>query len=93
MYVESVLFVDDPALVAESTEPQQCLVRELGRACELRKLLVNVDKSKVMCVREIVEPSLINTMFNGVRMEFVNSFKYEGSYFSSDGGVRVGEGM
>ena len=48
-------------------------VREFGRVCERRKLRVNVDKSKVMCVGENVEPSLLNIMLNGERMEVVNS--------------------
>ena len=43
-----LLFADDTALVAESAEQQQCLVREFGRVCKRRKLRVNVDKSKVM---------------------------------------------
>ena len=60
---------------------------------------VNVDKSKVMSVEVNVGPSLLNIVLNGERMEVVNSFKYLGSCFSSDGGVkedvsmRVGEGM
>jgi len=97
--VSQFFFADDTALVAESAEQLQCLVREFGRVCERRKLRVNVDKSKVMSVGESVEPSLLNIMLNGERMEVVNSFKYLGSYFSSDGGVkedvsmRVGEGM
>ena len=97
--LSQLLFADDTALVAESAEQLQCLVREFGRVCERRKLRVNVDKSKVMCVGEIVEPSLMNIMLNGERMEVVNSFKYLGSCFSSDGGLkedvsrRVGEGM
>ena len=52
-----------------------------------------------MCVADIVELSLHNKILNGERMKVVNSFKYLGSSFSSDGGVkedvsmRVGEGM
>ena len=97
--MSQLLFADDTALVAESAEQLQCLVREFGRVCERRKLRVNVEKSKVMSVGVNVEPSLPNIMLNGERMEVVNSFKYLGSCFSSDGGVkedvsmRVGEGM
>ena len=97
--LSQLLFADDTALVAESAEQLQCLVREFGRVCERRKLRVNVEKSKVMSVGVNVEPSLPNIMLNGERMEVVNSFKYLGSCFSSDGGVkedvsmRVGEGM
>ena len=97
--LSQLLFADDTALVAESAEQLQCLVSEFGRVCERRKLRVNVDKSKVMIVGENVDPSLLEIMLNGERMEVVTSFKYLGSCFSSDGGVkedvsmRVGEGM
>ena len=97
--LSQLLFADDTALVAESAEQLQCLVREFGRVCERRKLRINVDKSKVMSVGVNFEPSLPNIMLNGERMEVVNSFKYLGSCFSSDGGVkedvsmRVGEGV
>ena len=96
--LSQLLFADDTALVADSAEQLQCLVREFGRVCERRMLRVNVDKSKVMCVGVNVDPSLFNIMLNGERMEVVNSFKYLGSCFSSDGGVkedvsmRIGEG-
>ena len=97
--LSQLLFADDTALVAESAEQLQCLVREFGRVCERRKLRVNVDKSKIMCVGVNVDPSLCNIRLNGERLEVVNSFKYLGSCFSSDGGVkedvsmRLGEGM
>ena len=97
--LSQLLFADDTASVAESAEQLHCLVREIGRVCVRRKLRVNVDKSKVMFVGEIVEPSLLNIKFNGERMEVVHSFRYLGRCFSSDGGVkedvsmREGEGM
>merc|ERR1712001_819488 len=84
--LSQLLFADDTALVAESAEQLQCLVREFGRVCERRKLRVNVEKSKVMSVGVNVETSLPNIMLNGERMEVVNSFKYLGNCFSSDGG-------
>merc|ERR1712002_202066 len=97
--LSQLLFADDTALVAESADQLQCLVKEFGRVCKRRKLRVNVDKSKVMSVGGIVEPPLLDIMLNSERMEVVSSFKYLGSCFSSDGGVkddvsmRVSEGM
>ena len=78
--LSQLLFADDTALVAESAEQLQCLVREFGRVCARQKLRVNVDKSKVMIVGEDVDPSLLNIRLNGERMEVVTSFKYLGSY-------------
>ena len=63
--LSQLLFADDTALVAESAEQLQCLVREFGRVCERRKLRVNVDKSKVMIVGENVDPSLLNLRLKG----------------------------
>ena len=41
-------FADDTALVADSEAKLCRLVSEFGRVCEIRKLRVNVGKSKVM---------------------------------------------
>ena len=60
-----MLFADDTALVAESAEQLQCLVREFGMVCKRRKLRVNVDKSKVMSVGESEDPAILNIIMNG----------------------------
>ena len=97
--LSQLLFADDTALVADSAEQLQALVREFGRVCERRKLRVNVDKSKVMVAGRDAGPLSLNIQLNGDSLEEVQSFKYLGSCFSSDGGVkedvsmRVGEGM
>ena len=97
--LSQLLFADDTALMAESAEQLQCLVSEFGRVCKRRKLRINVNKSKVMCIERNEEPSPLNIMLNGERMEVVNSFKYLGSCFIRDRGVKeelsttVGEGM
>ena len=49
---------------------------------------MNVDKSKVMSVGASEDPAILNIMLNGERMEVVNSFKYLGSCFISEGGVK-----
>merc|ERR1711888_78008 len=89
--LSQLLFADDTALVADSAEPLQALVREFGRVCERRKLRVNVDKSKVMVAGRDVGPLSLNLQLNGDSLEEIQSFKYLGSCFSSDNGV--GEGM
>ena len=76
--LSQLLFADDTALMAESAEQLQCLVSEFGRVCKRRKLRINVNKSKVMCIERNEEPSPLNIMLNGERMEVVNSFKYLG---------------
>ena len=49
--MSQLFFADDTALVVESAEQLQCLVRKFGKVCKRRKLRVNVGKSKVMSVR------------------------------------------
>ena len=46
--IDQLLFADDTALVAASVEKLCGLVSEFGRVCEIRKLRMNVGKSKVM---------------------------------------------
>ena len=46
--MNQLLFADDTALVADLEEKLYRLVSEFGRVCEIRKLRVNVGKSKVM---------------------------------------------
>jgi len=97
--LSQLLFADDTALMAESAEQLQCLDSEFGRVCKQRKLKINENKSKVICIERNEEPTHLNITLNGERIEVVNSFKYLGSSFSRDGGVkedvsmRVGEGM
>ena len=43
---EKEVDADDTALEAESAEQLQCLVTEVGRVCERRKLRVNVEGKK-----------------------------------------------
>ena len=45
--INQLLSADDTALVADSEEKLCRLVSEFGRVCEIRKLRVNVGKSKV----------------------------------------------
>ena len=62
----------DTAIVLESAEKLQCLVSDFQRVCKRRKLRINVNKRKVMCVERNEEPSPLNIMLNGERMDVVN---------------------
>ena len=70
---------------------------EFGRACERRKLRVNVGKSKVMRCTRSEDGARLNVMLNGEALEEVDQFKYLGSVIAANGGVedvrhRVNEG-
>ena len=62
--LSQLLFADNTALVAESAVQLQCLESKFGRVCKQRKLRINVNQSKVMCVERNDEPSPLNIMLN-----------------------------
>ena len=70
-----LLFADDTALVADSEEALRQLVVEFGRVCDMRKLKVNENKSKVMrCTRD-VDGRRMNIFLNDELLEEVDCFK------------------
>ena len=86
-------------MVVADSERKLCqLVTEFGRACERRKLRVNVGKSKVMRCTRNEDGARLNVMLNGEALEEVDQFKYLGSVIAANGGVeadvhhRVNEG-
>ena len=52
--INQLLFADDRALVADSEEKLCRLVSEFGRVCERRKFKVNVGKSKVSWMLQVL---------------------------------------
>ena len=60
-----LMFANDSALVAESEEKLCRLVSEFGRVCEMRKLRVNVGRSKEMRCSRDVDASRISVRLNG----------------------------
>ena len=63
--INQLLFADDTALVADSEEKLCRLVCEFGRACERRKLRVNVGKSKVMRCSRYGKRDRMHVILNG----------------------------
>ena len=59
-------------------------VSEFGRACERRKLRVNVGKSKVMKCYRYGNWDQIHVILNGEPLEEVDCFKYLGSQVAAD---------
>ena len=69
-----LLFADDTALVADSMEKLGRLVSEFGRVCEIRKLRVNVGKSKVMRCSMYGNGDRMHVILNGNPLEEVDCF-------------------
>ena len=84
--INQLLFADDTALVSDSEEKLGKLVSEFGRVCEIRKLRVNVGKSKVMRCSRYGNGDRMNVILNGEPLEEVDCFKYLGSQMAADGG-------
>ena len=83
--INQLLFADDTALAADS-EKLCRLVSKFGRACERRKLKVNVGKSKVMRCSRYGNGDRMHVILNGEPLEEVDCFKYLESQVAPDGG-------
>ena len=59
---------------------------EFGRACERRKLRVNVGRSKVMRCSMHGNGGRMHVILNGEPLEEVDRFKYLGWQVAADGG-------
>ena len=96
--VSQLLFADDTALVADSSEKLQKLVTEFGKVCERRKLRVNVNKSKAIRFSRVEGQVDWGVSLNGKKLEEVQCFRYLGVDLAANGSMeaevshRVGEG-
>ena len=83
--INQLLFPDDTALVADS-EKLCSLVSEFGRACERRKLGVDVGKNKVLRCLRYGNGGRMHMILNGGPLEEVNCFKYLEFQVAAHGG-------
>ena len=70
--INQLLFADDTAPVADSQEKLGRLVSEFDRLCEIRKLRVNVGKSKVMSCSRYGNGDRMHVILNGEPLEEVD---------------------
>ncbi|XP_068250703.1 uncharacterized protein [Palaemon carinicauda] len=93
--VNQLSFADDIVVVADAEEKLHQLVTK----CEIRKLRVNVGKSKIMICTRREGGARLNVMLNGELSEEVDQFKYLGYIVAANDGVeavvrqRVNEGF
>ena len=73
--INQLLVPDDTALVAD-LEKLCSLVSEFGRACERRKLGVDVGKNKVLRCFRYANGGQMHMILNGGPLEEVDCFKY-----------------
>ena len=70
--INQLLFIDDTALVADSEKKLCRLVSAFGRACDGRKLRVNVGKSKVMRCSRYGNRGRMHVILNGEPLQEVD---------------------
>lgn len=78
-----IRFADDMALLAENMEKLQGIVDALDRKCTQFGMKVNVGKTKVMLLGN-ENRNKGDIMISGEPLEKVDSFKYLGSWITSD---------
>ena len=82
--MNQLLFADNTALVADSEVKLCRLVCKFGRVCKMRKLRVNVGKSKVMRCFRYGNGDRKHAILNGEPLEEADCFKYLGSQVAAD---------
>jgi hypothetical protein len=87
--VRCLMYADDIALTAETAEDLQLMLDKLELFCDLWRLLVNIQKTEVVVFRpakSLVSDDVV-FLFRGRALNKVDSFKYLGIVFKSDGSM------
>ena len=91
--ITHLLYADDLVLLAESAEDLQTSLNMLNNYCKKWKLTINPTKSKVMIfsARPPKKSSLtsLNFYIGSDKIEIVESYKYLGVIFSSNGSFKM----
>ena len=80
-----ILYADDTVLLSESKTDLQNQLDALYEYCNLWKLKVNIDKSKIMVFSKGRLPNNLEFKYDGKILEIVNEFTYLGILFSRSG--------
>ena len=71
-----VLYADDAVLIANSREEHLHTADEFGRVCDRLRLVINVDKSKVLVVKLDQRPNVVKVKMSEEELEEVMELKY-----------------
>ena len=77
-----LLFVDDIVLLSSSPKGLQRQLDVLALFCELRKLTVNMNKTKVMIFNGVKKTSYLRFLFKGEEVEITDTYTYLRVQFS-----------
>ena len=77
VYVNCLLYADDLMILSENKEDMQKALNELSSYCKSWKLKINMNKSKIMCLNETVNP---NVHIDNEYLEHLTEYCYLGLY-------------
>jgi hypothetical protein len=71
-----LLYADDTALLAETTNDLQSQLDAFYEYCDLWKLKVNADKTKLMVFGNGILPQNLSFSYDNLNLEIVKNFNY-----------------
>jgi hypothetical protein len=80
--ISILLFADDVVLLSSSPEGLQRQLDALSLFCDLRQLMVNLGKTKVMIFNGLKKTSNFHFLFRGEEIEITSTYTYLGVQFS-----------
>jgi hypothetical protein len=87
-YLSISLFTNDVVLLASSPEGLQRQLNALALFCDLRQLMINLGKTKVMIFNESKKSIDLHFFFRGKEIEITNTYTYLGVQFYGPASVR-----
>ena len=79
--ISILLFVDDVVLLSSSSEGLQRQLDALALFCDLRKLTVNLSKTKVMIFNGVKKTTNFHFLFKVEEIKITNTYTYLGVQF------------
>lgn len=87
-----ILYADDMVIFANNAAELQTSLDLMYEYCNRWKLIVNIDKTKVVIFRKGGRiPNDIEFLYDGKRVDVVNKFNYLGVVFSSGGSFSIAQ--
>lgn len=80
-----LLYADDTVIFGDSAENLQEALYSFQEYCNIWKLTVNVDKTKVLIISKGRPSSKLHFYFNSTELEIVKEYKYLGIFLSRSG--------
>ena len=75
-----LLYADDTVIFGDSAENLQEALNSFKEYCNIWKLTVNVDKTKVLIISKRRPSSKLHFYFNNTELEIVKEYKYLGIF-------------